>query len=428
MARPTTRFLCWLAAAGTLGLGCAPDDGGSDAAVDRGTDDSPAETGADADADVDVPTDLPVDADAEAEAEAEVEADAPVEAGFRETTREEVGAGWHPRLSADATGRLHLLVDDGSRLFYRTWDGSWSAPELVPGSDGVPGGKATRHRMWVSSDGSRVYVSWGTGWDTDIRFGWRDGGGWHGPETACPRTVRPWEYAAPAGRADGTAYVFCMVDDLWVARRSASGSWDAPANVWTGASKHVVAVTDDEDVIHLAFRFARVYYARGDGTTWSSPWTVTDSGDSAELPAIAVDPAGPVHLAWQRWRSDGSAWWIDSVRYARGNDDAWSGGGPGVPVHEYDAPANPPELALDATGRVVVAWVEGSAVLLSLSTDDGASFLGPWSVADDPAAVRDGALENDLATPPLAFVGADLHFVYENVSGRIMHVTGTVVP
>lgn len=420
-----------LAAWFPIAAACSPgdDDAVVDVPADRGGDDGTPDVEAGLEADADAGGDGTEPDDGEAGLEAEAEADAPVEPGFHETGREVVGDGWHPRLAADRDGRLHLLVQDDGLLRYRTWNGSWSAPETLAGSEGVPGGKATRHRMWVSADGTRVYVSWGTGWDTDIRFAWRDGGGWHGPETACPRTVRPWEYAAPAGRSGGDAYVFCMVDDLWVAHRSPAGTWESPVHLWTGASKHVVAVTGADDRIHLAFRFARVYYANGDGTSWSPVREVTTHGDSAELPAIAVGPGGVVHLAWQRWLDHGGgAWAIDSVRYARGNDDTWSGGGPGVLVHEYEAPANPPELAVDDAGRVVTAWVEADEVLLAAAAAGGESFLGPWAVADDAAPPHDGALENDLATPPLAFVGPTLHLVYEDDAGRIVHVSGTVTP
>jgi hypothetical protein len=343
--------------------------------------------------------------------------------GFTERSRTTIGSGFHPRLQADASGRLHLVYHDGNQVFYRSWSGAWTAAELVPGSDGVSRNKATRHRMWVNPAGDRVDVSWGTGWGNDIRFARRDGTGWHGPETACSASVRPWEYAAVAGRSTGDDYVFCMVDDLWVAHRSPAGVWDAPLNIWTGASKHVAAVTTPDDEIHAAFRFARVRYVRGDGSTWSDVYDVTGGGDSAELPAIVVDGSGTVHLAWQRWLGSGTVWAIDSVRYARGNDATWSGGGPGVLVHAYAAPANPPELAVDGLGRVLVAWVEGSAVLLSASVD-GATFAGPFPAATDPAPVDAGALENDLATPPLVVLGSDVHLVYENDAGQLVHLVG----
>lgn len=426
--RRRTTLLAILAALLPGATGCSPgdDDAVADVPADRGGDDGAPDGGeADVEADAGVEGDTPPETDGEIGPEADV----PVAPGFHETQREVVGNGWHPRLAADDGGRLHLLVHDGSQLFYRRWDGSWSAPEPVPGSDGVAANKCGRARMWVARDGARVQVSWGTGFDTDVRFAWRDGGGWHGPETPCPRSVRAWEYAATAGRSGGDAYVFCMFDDLWVARRSPTGTWEGPTRIWTGASKHVVAVTGPDDRIHLAFRFARVYYANGDGASWSPMYEVTTHGDSAELPAIALGPDGVVHLAWQRWLDHGGgAWAIDSVRYARGNDETWSGGGPGVLVHEYEAPANPPELAVDDGGRVVTAWVEGDEVLLSLAADGGESFLGPWAVADDAAPPNDGALENDLATPPLAFVGPTLHFVYEDDAGRIVHVSGRVSP
>jgi len=420
--RKFTCGLVWILLAAACGgdLPAAGDDGGRDDALE----DSRAD---EADApDVDVATDDA--AGPETEDDGALEADdgaETTEPGFTERSRTTIGSGFHPRLQADTSGRLHLVYHDGNQVFYRSWSDAWTAAELVPGSDGVSRMKATRHRMWVSPAGDRVDVSWGTGWGNDIRFARRDGAGWHGPETACSASVRPWEYAAVAGRSSGDDYVLCMVDDLWVAHRSPAGVWDAPVNIWTGAAKHVAAVTTPDDEIHAAFRFARVYYVRGDGSTWSDVYDVTGRGDSAELPAIVVDSSGIVHLAWQRWLSSGTDWAIDSVRYARGNDATWSGGGPGVLVHAYAAPANPPELAVDGLGRVLVAWVEGSAVLLSASAD-GATFAGPFPAATDPAAVNAGALENDLATPPLVVLGSDVHLVYENDARQLVHLVGSL--
>jgi hypothetical protein len=424
-----TVFLCCLLVACGSDLGSGTDAEGD--TEDAAREDAPApdtdgETAADETTGPDAEADG--DADEAPPPEAADEADAAEPPGFHETGRAVVGSGFHPRLQADDAGRLHLLVHDGRELFYRTWSGSaWSAPELVPGSDGVSSHKATRHRMSVARDGTRVFVSWGTGWGNDIRFAYRDSAGWHGPETACSASVRPWEYAAVAGRSAGDAYVFCMVDDLWVAHRSPAGAWDGPTNIWTGAAKHVAAVTTASDEIHGTFRFARVYYFHGNGSAWSDVHEVTTRGDSAELPAIVVDGAGVVHLAWQRWLEEGG-WHIDSVRYSRGNDDSWSGGGPGVLVHTYATQAsNQPELAVDARGRVLVAWVEGTEVLLSPSLD-GSTFSGPYAIAGDPADVAAGALENDLATPPIVVLGSDVHVVYENSSSQITHLVGTVSP
>jgi len=337
-----------------------------------------------------------------------------------------IGPGYHPRLQADEVGRLHLLLHDGDRLYYRAYVGGlWSAAEEVPGSAGVPGHKFTRGRMFVSPDGERVAVSWGTGYDTDIQFAQRIGGAWSGPETACSADVRAWEYTAVALSGAGDAYVLCMFDDLWVAHRDPAGTWDGPHHQWTEWGKHVAVVADDQGQFHGVFRFSRVRYFRGDGAAWTGPWDASTATGSAELPALIIGPEGQPHIAWQQWIDDGG-WEPVSVRYATGLDDSWTNDGEGVVVAEPSRVFNPPELAVDPDGHVLVTWIEDHDLQLAWSTDGGVSFPAPQLLATDAQPVQDGNLEHDLATAPVVIVDGHVHIVYEDDQRQLIHVTGLV--
>ena len=337
-----------------------------------------------------------------------------------------IGSGAIPRLRRDTAGDLYLVYMDANQVQYRVFATSWSAPEIVPGSTDVALGKFARHRMYLTPDGSRVYVSWGTGYDTDMLLAYRDGSGWHGPEVACANTVRPWEYAAVAARPSGDVYVFCQVDDLWVAHRDPGGTWDAPLQLWNNplpTLKHITANTDSTGEIHAFCRYGPVQVLRGDGTSWSPRYSLNTAG-SAEQPAFALDSSDHVHLVWQDWREvSAGVWQPDTVRYATGRDDQWSNGNDGVVVHAYVDSANPPEIAVGADGRLRVTWIEGSDVLYAESTDGGASWTAAQALAGDARPVEAGNLEHDLRTPPSVFVGSTWNVVYENDAHQLVHYT-----
>jgi len=185
----------------------------------------------------------------------------------------------------------------------------------------------------------------------------------------------------------------------------------------------VAARTDADDVIHVVFRFRYVHYLSGDGSSWSSLSDLATSPGSAELPALVIDEQGGLHVAWQMWVDEGG-WRPDTVRYATGQGSEWSAGGEGIVVYEPAEAFNPPELAVAPEGTVLVSWVEGTAVHLSLSHDGGQTFGEHHVLATDAAAAQDGFLADDLATPPIALDSEQAHLVYEDQSRQLIHVTG----
>jgi hypothetical protein len=340
----------------------------------------------------------------------------------------EIGPGYHPRLRADGQGRLHLLYHDASSVFYRTSSGGgWSGPEKVPGSDGALSNKFLRHKMHVSADGSVVRAIFANGYGTDVKFAWRDAGGWHGPETACPVSAATWEFADVTAAPSGDAYVFCAMETVSVAHRNPAGNWTAPAVVVNAGAKHPASAMDAAGTIHLVYRMTLVFYIQGDGASWSPQETLAKSAVTTELPAIALDAAAVPHVVWQDWKKT-PTWLPKSVRYATGGTGAWTAAGEGVEVALHSDPANPPELALDSAGNVAVTWVEGvqgaSSVYLSTAPAGTTAFSAAVSVGEAAAHPKNGNLEHDLATPPAAFVGDELHVVYENSSRRLVHVSG----
>ncbi len=76
---------------------------------------------------------------------------------------------------------------------------------------------------------------------------------------------------------------------------------------------------------------------------------LSDSGQSASNPQVAIDGAGNSMFAWERW--DGDDWRIQSVRMLAGGDPAT------VETHSADGEsASDPRLAIETGGTAALIW------------------------------------------------------------------------
>jgi hypothetical protein len=94
--------------------------------------------------------------------------------------------------------------------------------------------------------------------------------------------------------------------------------------------------------------------SRYSGGSWSAPVQLNSTTGDAFYPALAVDGAGTVTVAW--WQHNGTRYVINASRYSSGS---WS-----APV-QVDNPnaagnAQTPVLAVDAAGNVTATWYQGS--------------------------------------------------------------------
>ncbi len=137
------------------------------------------------------------------------------------------------------------------------------------------------------------------------------------------------------------------------------------------------------------------------GRFWSAPVRVTpqpevtDTGSDAR-PKIACGPGGEIYVSWTRPMTKP---YTGEIRFARSVDGGATFAAPLIVhadrqeiTHRFDA------LAVDARGRVVVAWVDkrdlvtarpvgsvayrGAAIYFAVSDDRGATFQGDRKLAD----------------------------------------------
>lgn len=149
-------------------------------------------------------------------------------------------------------------------------------------------------------------------------------------------------------------------------RRGAAGTWTPPAAISPpGAyAGYPSADVDSRGRVHLAWYGIRepsggrpvahggiyeiFYILSGDGR-WTAPEVISPGVPDSLNPALTVDAAGRVHVVW--FQSDGRAYQV--VYRMRGTDGAWT---PPDHLTDGDTPSTRPALAVDASGRLHVAW------------------------------------------------------------------------
>lgn len=116
---------------------------------------------------------------------------------------------------------------------------------------------------------------------------------------------------------------------------------------------------------------------RRDGT-WSTPTDL--SAPSARDPSVAMTPGGLAFVAWQAPTRGGRDVIIVAEREPNGS---WSARGP---VSRRDARSRRPQIATDARGRAIVAWVRdtgGQNAVVEIAERDGSGRWGtPQELSD----------------------------------------------
>ena len=187
-----------------------------------------------------------------------------------------------------------------------------------------------------------------------------------------------------------------------------STSWSS-SNVSANATRSTnssIAV-DKSGTIHVVWEEEdrEIYYRKSSdgGTSWSAIANVSRSASGSRLPKIAVAPDGSLSVVWVELTTN----W--EIFYSQFKSNTWS-----TPVNVSSTSftmSDYPRLAIDAGGKIHVAWQDNNEVAYS-SSNDGQTWLKPNVILTSGGEV--------IEPPALSAAGNNVHLVWgqQHLSGE----------
>lgn len=132
-------------------------------------------------------------------------------------------------------------------------------------------------------------------------------------------------------------------------------------------------------VVVLLFIACNPLLAQSSAVDWTEPVVLTpDEGAVAFSPLAAADVEGHLHVVWSQGEGSGGETSMSSIYYASWDGRTWSlpvdvvAARPGAQMSFYKA------FAVTPNGQLVLAWSEGSQLLLATARSDAASSAQAW--------------------------------------------------
>jgi len=315
---------------------------------------------------------------------------------------ESTSFAWHPSITVDATGNVHIAWQDltnyagsetDSDVFYKRWEVStstWTTTEVVST-------ESTGHSYELSivtDVEGNVYLAWeddtdyGSGTDVDIFYKYWEASTstWSTTEVVSTESTSgsndPSITVDAAGNVHvswrdytnydsaGTDYdIFykCWDDSTssWnttevVSTESTAGSYD-PSIATDAVGDVQIAWADSTDYAGAGTDYD-IFYKRRDAS--ASSWTTTEvvSTDSATQggssnPSLAVDTEGSVHVAWES-KDLGGSMADQQISYKMRESSSHTWTTTEEVSTESAAFSDSPSLGVDSAGRVHVSWYD----------------------------------------------------------------------
>ena len=158
----------------------------------------------------------------------------------------------------------------------------------------------------------------------------------------------------------------------------------------------------------------RVVYTRSTdmGETFSELVDVSRSSGAAFEPEIAVDRDDNIFVVWEDTAPGNSA-----IMMSRSTDHGASFSAP-LPLSQYAGNSVEPQVATDEAGRVYVVWSEVRAdstqLILARSTDHGETFSAPQAVTNNNGA--------DIRKAAIVARGNNVYMAFNNDESRSRQV------
>jgi BNR repeat-like domain len=285
-----------------------------------------------------------------------------------------------PEISADGQGHIYVVWSD----------------ERAYGEEASQGGKSSSHRIYINRSDDH-----GATWlPQDLQLSGKTAG-------SRGRVIQSWPQIRSNDqghvyviwfdtRAGGSSIYFRASDDFgrtWREERRIKGDGgdvEGPMQLAATDQGHLYVVwADNRDGEYGIYLVASTDH----GLTWSEAVRLDVAKGKvarASLPTLAADPSGHVYVAWQDARHGG---WDIYLNRSADFGKTWNPEGLRLNTGPAgEAEAQLPQLALDGTGTVAVAWQEDrgdeqrEGIYLTWSSDFGKTWLNADLRVDDPSA------------------------------------------
>jgi hypothetical protein len=228
-----------------------------------------------------------------------------------------------------------------------------------------------------------------------------------GPSLAVNRNGKTRVYVTYHDNSTGTTQAYLI-------RSKKRTKFKAPEDITphnAGAFSPRVAL-DSNEAVNIVWgdtkdSRGRVVFVRStdQGDTFTVPLDVSRSTGIAFDPEIAVDASGAINVAWQ----DGAPGPKNVIKFSRSTDGGQSFSEP-KQVSTGDGNATEAAVATDGQGRISVAWVDESLghaeAFYARSTDNGETFSDPIDVSN----FKDG----DIHKPTLTTFRNVVYLAFQN--------------
>ncbi|HEX3737348.1 MAG TPA: PKD domain-containing protein [Solirubrobacterales bacterium] len=325
--------------------------------------------------------------------------------------------GEDPQLGVDQAGdtvAAWVRFDGSNEIVQgaeRPAGGSWSAAVNLS----APGEDAEDPRLAVDAAGDAVAV-WRRydGTDDIVEAASRPpGGSWGVPvdlSAGGENADSPSVAVDPAGDAVAVWRRYDGTDEIIQAStRTAGGVWQAPVDlsesgenayrpqIAVDGAGDAVAVWDRSDGVHTIVQAA----SRPAGGSWGPSVDLSAAGESAVEAQVAVDPAGDAVVVWQRYNGTN-----DVVQAAeRTVGGAWQ---PSVDLSESAEDASYPDVAVDPAGDAVAVWEVregGYYVIQGANLTAGRTWRAPVDVSAPGHYAQEARVAVDPAGDAVALWG-----------------------
>lgn len=310
------------------------------------------------------------------------------------------GECWEPDLEIDNNGIINIVWDDDTVgnyeiLFSQSSDDGLSWSQFI----NVSSNSYSSYSPKIAADSSgNLNIVWhdntSPNWDIHFSRSTDIGASWSS-EQDITGTVGQSRNSGVALNSSGDIFVVwdestSVKDEIYFRYSTDNGaSWSPIVNLSnnSGESSYPAIAVDGAGNINVAWHddtsgTNKIHYSRStdNGTSWSLPKILPSNSQSSMFPAIAVDDSGNICAVWRDIFSSNT-----EIFFCHSGDSGanWSGA---KNLSSSSGYSEYPKLVMDNAGNTNVVWSDDSGtgpyqILFSRSTDFGTSWSPPIKIS-----------------------------------------------